>query len=134
MKKKKFASTKNIYYYNVSLILQALSRKKYSLHGVNCLSVSEFTGEQTENCVQSPALSLSVPVGHKSSRPTTHSGCDRPKEDLKCIVEYLEKELHSSAKVSLIDYVRDILEEEVMSSCNSSIDVKLNKVCLMLRP
>lgn len=108
----------------------ALPRKESSFHGINCLSVSKFKGAQTENCVHSPVISLSLPVRHKSSRPTSHSGCDRPKENLKWMVEYLEKELHSSAKVSMIEYIRQVLEEEVMSSCNSSADVRLNKVAL----
>ncbi|XP_023546017.1 histone-lysine N-methyltransferase ATXR7 isoform X1 [Cucurbita pepo subsp. pepo] len=93
--------------------------------GVNCLSVVEFKRAPTEICVHSPAISLSIP-----SRPTSHSGCHRPKENLKWMVECLEKELHASAKVSLFEYVRDILVEEVMSSCNSSTDVKLNKAAL----
>ncbi|KAG6599079.1 Histone-lysine N-methyltransferase ATXR7, partial [Cucurbita argyrosperma subsp. sororia] len=92
--------------------------------GVNCLSVAEFKRAPTEICVHSPAISLSIP-----SRPTSHSGCDRPKENMKWMVECLEKELHASAKVSLFEYVRDILVEEVMSSCNST-DVKLNKAAL----
>ncbi|XP_038886069.1 histone-lysine N-methyltransferase ATXR7 isoform X2 [Benincasa hispida] len=108
----------------------ALPRKESSLYGVNSLSVSKFEGAQTENCVHSPAISRSVPVRHKSSRPTSHSGCDRPKDDLKWIVEYLEKELHSSAKVSMVEYIRDILEDEVTSSCNSSKDIQLSKVTL----
>ncbi|XP_022155895.1 histone-lysine N-methyltransferase ATXR7 isoform X2 [Momordica charantia] len=106
----------------------ALYRKNSSLHDIKF--GFEFRGAQTDNCVRSPVIHLSVPVGHKSSRPTTHSSCDKPKEDLKCILEYLEKKLHSSAKVSLIEYVRDILEEEVRSLCNSSSDVKLNKVAV----
>lgn len=122
----------NIFYYNLSFILQALSEKG-SLHGVNSLPVSEVKGVRTEDCVHSPVTSLSISVGHKSSRQTTQSGCDRSKEDLECIVEYLEKELHSSSKASLIEYVRDILKEEVMSSCNSSTDVKSDKVCLTLQ-
>lgn len=116
----------DIYYYNVLFILKALSWKT-SFQGVNCLSVVEFKRAPTEICVHSPAISLSIP-----SRPTSHSGCHRPKENLKWMVECLEKELHASAKVSLFEYVRDILVEEVMSSCNSSTDVKLNKVHLTL--
>ncbi|KAL0557349.1 hypothetical protein IC582_005885 [Cucumis melo] len=108
----------------------ALPRKESSLHGVSSVSVSKFKGAQTENYARSAVISLSVPVGHKSSRPTSHSGCERPKGDLKWMVEYLEKELHSSAKVSMAEYIRDILEEEVISSCNTSTDVKLDKVAL----
>lgn len=122
----------NLYYYNLLFILQALPRKESSLHGVSSVSVSKFKGAQTENYARSAVISLSVPVGHKSSRPTSHSGCERPKGDLKWMVEYLEKELHSSAKVSMAEYIRDILEEEVISSCNTSTDVKLDKVCLIL--
>lgn len=49
-------------------------------------------------------------------------------DGLKCILEYVENELHMSTKLSLVEYVEVLVKEEAWKVVKFSEDDRLNKV------
>jgi hypothetical protein len=104
------------------LVLQLL-RWKESVCDVDCPPGFEPVEMVTDGHAQSSSALGGNPSAEKSLSSTDHRYVD-----MTCILECVEDELHFSAKVSLEEYLKSFVQEEVVKLFNSMEDDKLNKV------
>jgi hypothetical protein len=110
------------------MVLQLLPWKE-SARDVDCPPGFELVAMATDDHAQSTTIiSSSTLVGGSSTTEKSPLSTDHIYSDMTCILECLEDELHSSAKVSLAEYLENFVEEEVRKSFNSGEDGKLNEV------
>lgn len=77
---------------------------------------------------QPSTMTSSMQVVFKSSDKMSSSCTDHMDEYMKCMVKFIENELHFSAEVALTGDVEHFIEEEVQKLVKSSGDGKLLKV------
>ncbi|XP_065881270.1 histone-lysine N-methyltransferase ATXR7 isoform X2 [Euphorbia lathyris] len=93
-----------------------------SVGSVDCPPCVDVVTFDKDTCAQSHNISLFVHVEEKSSKLKTSLY-----NDMKCILECVEDELHMSTKLSLDEYVKFLVEEEVKNLVKFSDD-DLNQV------
>ncbi|KAG8654428.1 histone-lysine N-methyltransferase ATXR7 isoform X3 [Manihot esculenta] len=76
---------------------------------------------------ESPSIASFVPLMEKASKLNSLSCTDGAYDGLKCILEYVENELHMSMKLSLVEYVEVLVKEEAWKVVKFSEDDRLNK-------
>ncbi|KAJ9186261.1 hypothetical protein P3X46_001859 [Hevea brasiliensis] len=94
---------------------------------VECPPDFDLVMVEKDSQSQSPCISSFVPFGEKSSKLNSLSDSGCAYDGIKCILEYVENELHVSTKVSLVEYVELLVKEEVRKVVKFSEDDKLNK-------
>ncbi|KAL6996049.1 hypothetical protein U1Q18_006185 [Sarracenia purpurea var. burkii] len=84
---------------------------------VDCPPGFELVRMTSNICSSSPATSSFE--GENSFKPSL-SNCGQIYDDMHCILEMLENDLHSSSKISLVQYFGTLVEEQVKKLVDSS--------------
>lgn len=116
------------------MVLQLLSGQELPACNVDCPPGSELVRNEADNHAHSPTLSSSALLREKPFKQNSLSCKNGAYEEIKCIVESVENELHMSTKVALAKYVEILVEEEVRKEVNFSEDDKLNEVTVRICP
>lgn len=97
---------------------------------IDCPPGFEFLKNALDSQAQLSCITSSLPVGEKSSKQNSSSCNSGTVDDIKCILEGVETELHSSTKAFLSNYVKILVEDEVNKVVNSSKDKKSNEATI----
>lgn len=106
---------------------QSVSPLESSACEIDCPPGFEFLKNALDSQAQLSCITSSLAVGEKSSKQNSSSCNSGTVDDIKCILEGVETELHSSTKAFLSNYVKILVEDEVNKVVNSSKDKKSNE-------
>lgn len=108
--------------------MQLLSRQDSFDGDFDCPPGFDPAMVEKDSQSESPSIASFVPLMEKASKLNSLSCTDGAYDGLKCILEYVENELHMSTKLSLVEYVEVLVKEEAWKVVKFSEDDRLNKV------